>query len=196
MLQWQQMQRMCHWPGRKKVLPDGQKWGSMSTCLRSGAVEDLRNGSVANVELGRSFPLALSTILTHSLTHKGLKMARVQDGRAVGLGWGGIVGMRGATVVLGGVYTRTHIHVYTCLRINWVWCGSMGSSAVCRRCRETLAGICCSILSCASAVDLPTAVLPGVLHRRRCVVLFSNQHWWNSSSVLLAEEGWMPIAVL
>ena len=42
----------------------------MSTCLRSGAVEDLRNGSVANVELGRSFPLALSTMpITHSLAH-------------------------------------------------------------------------------------------------------------------------------
>ena len=39
--------------------------------------------------------------------------------------------------------------------------------------RETLGGICCSILSCASAVDLPTAVLTGVLHRRRCVVLFT-----------------------
>ena len=94
------------------------------------------------------------------------------------------------------VYKYTRIHVYTCLRIIRVWCGSMGSSAVCRRCRETLAGICCSILSCASAVDLPTAVLPGVLHRRRCVVLFSNQHWWNSSSVLLEEERWMPIDVL
>ena len=90
----------------------------MGTCLRSGAVEDLRNGSVANVELGRSFPLALSTMpithsLAHSLTHKGLKMARAQDGRAVGLGWGGMVGMRGATVVLGGVYIRIHVYTYT-----------------------------------------------------------------------------------
>ena len=199
MLQWQQMQRMCHWPGRKKVLPDGQKWGSMSTCLRSGAVEDLRNGSLANVELGRSFPLALSTMpITHSLAH----WQRSKNGQSPG--W------KSCRVGLGKdsryarsnggfercVYKYTRIHVYTCLRIIRVWCGSMGSSAVCRRCRETLAGICCSILSCASAVDLPTAVLPGVLHRRRCVVLFSNLHWWNSSSVLLEDERWMPIAVL
>ena len=65
------------------------------------------------------------------------------------LGWEGIVGMRGATVVVVCVSAS-----------NPVWC-CMGSSAVryAER-RETLGGIC-SILSCASAVDLPSAVVKG-----------------------------------
>ena len=82
----------------------------MRAWLRSGAMEDSRNGSLANVELGHiSFKLLSNSRGSYTLTHKGLKMARAQDGGAVGLGWEGIVGMRGATVVLGSAYIQ---HAY------------------------------------------------------------------------------------
>ena len=41
-------------------------------------------------------------------------MARAQDGRAVGLGREGIVGMRGATVVLGSAYIAS---LCTCIYV-------------------------------------------------------------------------------
>ena len=91
--------------------------------------------------------LVNSSLPIAAAAHKGLKMARAQDGGAVGLG-------RDCR------YARSNGAAVCVSASNPVWC-CMGSSAVryAER-RETLGGIC-SILSCASAVDLPSAVVKG-----------------------------------